>query len=226
MPIRIVSGADIESITLDINQRDFTEGSTHQLSAYAILKDGTGKQVAPETLTWSVEGFDGTIDETGKLTVHSLENTYTGTVKASYDGLETSLTLKFADLETVKLTIDSTTLWINDRALEMDVAPSIVNNRTIVPVTFIADALNAQVEWDGVLRTAYVAYNDSLVEIVIDAPELYVNGEVVALDTPAAIVNGRTMVPLSAVAGGLGLEVFYDAADRSITIIQPELNAE
>ena len=226
LPIRIVSGADIESITLDINQRDFTEGSTHQLSAYAILKDGTGKQVAPETLTWSVEGFDGTIDETGKLTVHSLENTYTGTVKASYDGLETSLTLKFADLETVKLTIDSTTLWINDRALEMDVAPSIVNNRTIVPVTFIADALNAQVEWDGVLRTAYVAYNDSLVEIVIDAPELYVNGEVVALDTPAAIVNGRTMVPLSAVAGGLGLEVFYDAADRSITIIQPELNAE
>ena len=61
---------------------------------------------------------------------------------------------------------------------------------------------------------------------MIDAPELYVNGEVVALDTPAAIVNGRTMVPLSAVAGGLGLEVFYDAADRSITIIQPELNAE
>jgi hypothetical protein len=99
-----------------------------------------------------------------------------------------------------------------------------VNSRTIVPITFIADALNAQVEWDGKLRTAYVAYNDSLVEIIIDATELYVNGEVVALDTPAVITNGRTMVPLSAVAGGLGLDVFYDAETRSVIIVQPELN--
>lgn len=224
LPIKIVGGDSVETITLDINHRDFADGSRHQLSAYAILKDGTGKPVDPKVLTWSLEGFDGTIDENGVLTIHTLERTYTGTVKASYDGVETSLELKFAELETVKLTLDSTTLWINDTPLEMDVAPSIVNSRTIVPITFIADALNAQVEWDGKLRTAYVAYNDSLVEIIIDATELYVNGEVVALDTPAVITNGRTMVPLSAVAGGLGLDVFYDAETRSVIIVQPEQN--
>ena len=226
LPIEIVGGDSVEAITLDINHRDFADGNMHRLSAYAILKDGTGKQIAPNVLTWNVEGFEGAIDENGILTVNSLENTYNGTVRASYDGVEASLQLKFADLETVKLTLDSTTLWINDTPLEMDVAPSIVNNRTIVPITFIADALNAQIEWDGKLRTAYVAYNDSLVEIIIDATELYVNGEVVALDTPAVITNGRTMVPLSAVAGGLGLDVFYDAETRSVIIIQPEVNAE
>ncbi|MBR0448504.1 MAG: copper amine oxidase N-terminal domain-containing protein [Peptococcaceae bacterium] len=46
----------------------------------------------------------------------------------------------------------------------------------------------------------------------------------VALDTPAVITNGRTMVPLSAVASGLGLDVFYDAENRSVIIVQPELN--
>lgn len=226
LPIQIVGGDDIESMTLDVNHFDFAQGSTHQLSAYAILKDGTGKSVDPKVLTWSVEGFDGTIDENGVLTIHSLENTYTGVVKASYDGFETALALKFADLNTLKLTLDSTTLWINDTPSEMDVAPSIVNNRTIVPISFIANALNALTDWDGDLNTAYVAYQDTLVEVIIGATELYVNGEVVALDAPAAIIDDRTMVPLRAVADGLGLEVFYDDTDRTITIIQPEVKAE
>jgi len=225
-PVAIVGGDSIDTMTLDIDQMDFANGSTHQLSAYAILKDGTGKSVSPNALSWTVEGFDGSIDENGVLTIHSLEQAYTGTVKASYDGFETTLALKFADLETIKLTLDSKTLWINDEPLEMDIAPSIVNNRTIVPISFIANALNCMVDWDGDLHTAYVAYDDTLVEIIISAPELYVNGEVVAIDTPAEIMEGRTMVPLRAVADGLGLEVYYDDVSREITIIQPESNVK
>ena len=225
-PVAIVGGDSIDTMTLDIDQMDFANGSTHQLSAYAILKDGTGKSVSPNALSWTVEGFDGSIDENGVLTIHSLEQAYTGTVKASYDGFETTLALKFADLETIKLTLDSKTLWINDEPLEMDIAPSIVNNRTIVPISFIANALNCMVDWDGDLHTAYVAYDDTLVEIIISAPELYVNGEVVAIDTPAEIMEGRTMVPLRAVADGLGLEVYYDDVAREITIIQPESNVK
>ena len=225
-PVAIVGGDSIDTMTLDIDQMDFANGSTHQLSAYAILKDGTGKPVSPNALNWTVEGFDGSIDENGVLTIHSLEQAYTGTVKASYDGFETALALKFADLETIKLTLDSKTLWINDKPLEMDIAPSIVNNRTIVPISFIANALNCMVDWDGDLHTAYVAYDDTLVEIIISAPELYVNGEVVAIDTPAEIMEGRTMVPLRAVADGLGLEVYYDDVSREITIIQPESNVK
>lgn len=225
LPISIIGGDGIDSMTLDIDQTDFADGSTHQLSAHAILKDGTGKDVSPKALKWSIEGFDGSIDENGVLTIRSLSNTYSGTVKASYDGFETSLALKFADLETIKLTVDSKTLLKNDVASEMDVAPSIVNSRTMVPVRFVAEALDAMVDWDEKLQTAYIAYGDTLVEIIIQAPELYVNGEVVAVDTPAQILNGRTMVPLRAVAEGLGLEVNYDDATRSITIIQPEPEA-
>ena len=44
--------------------------------------------------------------------------------------------------------------------------------------------------------------------------------------TPAEIMEGRTMVPLRAVADGLGLEVYYDDVAREITIIQPESNVK
>ncbi len=225
LPITIIGGDGIESMTLDIDNKDFADGSKHQLSAHVILHDGTGKDVSPKALTWSVEGFDGAIDENGVLTIHSLEHTYTGVVKASYDGFETTLALKFADLETIKLTLDSNILMINDKPLEMDVVPSIVNDRAMVPVRFVAEALNGMVDWDPKLETAYIAYGDNLVEIIIQAPELYVNGEAVAVDTPAQILNERTMMPLRAVAEGLGLEVDYDDATRTITLIQPEPTA-
>ena len=223
LPIHIVGGAGIHSMTLSLDHMDFAEGSKHQLSAYAILTDGTGKAVAPNVLHWSVEGFDGSIDENGVLTIHSLDETYQGVIKAQYDGFESVLALKFSDLNTVRLTLDSKTLWINDTPLEMDIAPSVINNRTIVPISFIVNALQGMVDWDQALHTAYVAHGDTLVEIIIDKPELYVNGEIVAIDTPATLIDGRTMVPLRAVADGLGLEVHYDDANRSITIIQPML---
>ena len=48
--------------------------------------------------------------------------------------------------------------------------------------------------------------------------QIYVNGEAVTIDTPAQIINDRTMMPLRAVVEGLGLAVSYDDATRTITI--------
>ena len=104
----------------------------------------------------------------------------------------------------------------------MDVAPSIVNGRTMVPVRFIAEAMDGLVDWNADLQTAYIALNGSMVEMPILSNVIYVNGETVAIDTPPQIVNGRTMIPLRAAAEGLGLHVNYDDATRTITITQPE----
>lgn len=58
------------------------DGSTHQLSAKATLKDGTKKDVNASALQWSVEGFDGTIDAAGKLTIGQLGDTKRGLCKS------------------------------------------------------------------------------------------------------------------------------------------------
>lgn len=64
----------------------------------------------------------------------------TRTVTATKDGIE------------VKLTIDNTTAYKNGEAITLDVPAKIVNGRTLVPVRFVSDCFDVQVEWDGVMR--------------------------------------------------------------------------
>ncbi len=57
----------------------------------------------------------------------------------------------------VTVTINSTTITINGVAQTMDVAPQIVDSRTLVPVRFISEAFACTVEWDGVNRIVYIS---------------------------------------------------------------------
>lgn len=57
--------------------------------------------------------------------------------------------------------------------------------------------------------------------MTIDSPTMQVNGEDVSIDengTAPVIVDGRTMVPIRAVAEALGGEVSWDAAARTVTV--------
>ncbi len=47
----------------------------------------------------------------------------------------------------VKLTIGEKTIYINGVPQEIDVAPVVIDDRTLVPVRFISEALGAKVEW-------------------------------------------------------------------------------
>lgn len=57
----------------------------------------------------------------------------------------------------VTVTINSTTITINGEAKTMDVAPQIVDSRTLVPVRFVSEAFNCTVEWDGLNRIVYIS---------------------------------------------------------------------
>ena len=220
LDVNIIGKEGLSALKLNIDQKNYADGSTHQLSAKATLTDGTTKDVHASALQWSLEGFDGIIDSNGKLTIGSLGDTKEGIVKASYDGFEATLKLKFVEDKKIQLTIDSKTLLKNGQTQAMDVAPTIVNDRTMVPVRFIAEAFDGTVDWDAENQTAYIVYNDNMVEIAIDADIIHVNGEAVTIDTPSQLLDGRTMIPLRAVAEGLGLSVSFDNATRTITITE------
>lgn len=221
LPVTVIGRDGLQDLTLAIDQKNYADGSTHQLRAEATLTDGSKKDVHASALQWSVEGFDGAIDANGKLTIGVLGDTKEGVVKASYDGFETALKLKFVEDEKIQLTVDSKTLLKNGEATQMDVAPTIVNDRTMVPVRFIAEALRGTVDWNNDTQTAYITYNNHLVEVPIQSAVIHVNGEAVTIDTPSQIIHDRTMIPLRAVAEGLGLDVSYDSATRTITLTQP-----
>ncbi|NLG32310.1 MAG: copper amine oxidase N-terminal domain-containing protein, partial [Syntrophomonadaceae bacterium] len=50
----------------------------------------------------------------------------------------------------------STTITVNGEAQTMDVAPEIVNNRTMLPARYVAEGLGYTVGWDPGTKTVLI----------------------------------------------------------------------
>jgi len=61
--------------------------------------------------------------------------------------------------DVIRLVIDSKTAYLNDEAYTLDVAPKIINGRTMLPIRFVAEGFNLGVAWDGATRTVTVIRN-------------------------------------------------------------------
>jgi hypothetical protein len=111
----------------------------------------------------------------------------------------------------IRLTIGSTTYVVDGETKEMDVAPEIVGDRTMVPLRFVAEALGAEVGWNPDTRTAGVELDGANIFVTI--------GELgPGMDVPAMISNSRTMVPLRFVTESLGCLVDWNAEARTVDI--------
>jgi hypothetical protein len=60
------------------------------------------------------------------------------------------------DNTTISLKIDDNTAYINNESVELDVPAKIKNSRTLVPVRFIAESLNADVKWNDEGRAVLI----------------------------------------------------------------------
>ena len=126
----------------------------------------------------------------------------------------------------VKLTIGSSIAYINGEAQTLDSAPINRNNRTMLPVRFLANAFgvsNDGIKWDAATRTATLTNSEVTIVVTIDAPEMTVNGEKVALDSPAIIENNRTYLPVRAIANALGVaneNITWDSATNTATLVK------
>ncbi len=56
------------------------------------------------------------------------------------------------------LTLNSTKAMVDGQSIALDVAPTVVSGRTLVPLRFVSEYLNAMVDWDATARTATVRY--------------------------------------------------------------------
>ncbi|MBP3362050.1 MAG: hypothetical protein J6N52_14460 [Clostridia bacterium] len=99
-----------------------------------------------------------------------------------------------------------------------DVAPKIVNDRTMLPARFVAENLGAAVKWDNDARTVTVTKDDITIIITIDSQTSLVNGAAVVLDSPAFIENDRTYTPLRFIAEKLGAAVAWQPETQKVII--------
>lgn len=98
------------------------------------------------------------------------------------------------------------------------VVPVVKNDRTLVPVRMISASFGADVSWDGDTKTVTIEKADKKIELVIGKGSYSVNGEEKTLEAAPEIIEGRTFVPLRAIAEALGKIVYYNDDEKLIVI--------
>lgn|GEM_PF-6040744 len=131
----------------------------------------------------------------------------------------------------VTFQIGSRIYTVDGERFEMDVAPRIDPNsrRTLLPVRYAAQALNASVFWNEEGERISVAHNETgrvldlaIGEAVMTVADSAEEIQQVTLDqAPVVDPPGRTMLPIRAVAEALYGKVSFDPDTQRITIVRP-----
>ena len=110
------------------------------------------------------------------------------------------------------------TIEIDGKIVGSDVAPVSENGRTLVPVNTISQNLGWDITWDAQTRQATVSSTANTVVLTVGSANYTVNNAARTLDVPARVIDGRTMIPINAVATAMGANVTYDAAARKVIV--------
>ena len=112
----------------------------------------------------------------------------------------------------VKVTLNGVEVQFGDQQ------PIIENDRTLVPLRAIFEALGATVSWNEVNQSVTSYKGFTTVTMQIGSNIMTRNGVEIELDVPARLVNDRTMVPVRAVAESFGVDVRWDEDNQTVIL--------
>ena len=110
----------------------------------------------------------------------------------------------------ISVKVDNSTVAFPDQK------PTVQNNRTLVPIRFIAEALGYKVEWNSKDNTAVI--DNGRIKLYIGTDQAVIDGKKTKLDTKSVVMNERTMVPLRVVAETLGCTVDWAAETQTVLV--------
>ena len=116
----------------------------------------------------------------------------------------------------VVLTIDSAEADMDGVKKALDAPAYIANDRTMVPLRFIAEAFDADVSYDNGVVT--IVKDKNVFETTIGTRKYTLNGVEKEMDTESVILNDRTMVPVRVIVEAFGMNVDWNGEKREVTI--------
>ena len=118
----------------------------------------------------------------------------------------------------VVMAIDEVASNVFGKVIYNDVSPVIVNDRTMIPIRFIAEALGLNVSWNETAQTVSLKGDVIEIEMGIDSNYAKVNGTEKVLDVAPFIENNRTYLPVRFISENLGAKVEWVPGNRSIIV--------
>ena len=117
------------------------------------------------------------------------------------------------------------TVKVNDTVIRFpDQNPIIQNERTMVPIRFVAEALGYDVDWNEKDNTAVI--DDGKIILYIGTNKAKINGKSKTLDVASTVVRDRTMVPLRVIAETLDCSVDWIGETKTVLINQKKNGRE
>ncbi len=98
-----------------------------------------------------------------------------------------------------------------------NVCPIIIDGRTLVPIRFIAESLEAGVSWNDETSTATISQGSNEIRLRVDSTSYYINEEKFSMEVAPRLLHDRVFIPLRVVAEALEKELIWD--DRGLIII-------
>ena len=137
--------------------------------------------------------------------------------------LSSILPPSIAKADTV-FTIGSKQYIQNGETITMDAAPQIVNERTLVPVRYLAESCGADVTWDEKTKRVTLTKGETRILMTIGNRKLLVNEKTIQMDVDPVIIKDRTMLPARWVAENLSWQVAWDETKRTVAIYPQQIS--
>lgn len=109
------------------------------------------------------------------------------------------------------------TVKVNGKTIRFpDQSTVVQNERTLVPVRFVAEALGYDVIWNQADNS--VVIDDGKIVLYIGKKTAKINGKSVTLDVASTVIHNRTMVPLRVVAETLNCSVDWISETKTVLV--------
>ena len=118
----------------------------------------------------------------------------------------------------ITLKIGENHMNVGGKTVNLDVPATIINDRTMVPLRALFEAIDASVNYDNETRTIFIRKDDTIIVMQVGQAAMFINGTKKEIDAPSVIVNDRTLVPLRAISESLGRQVDYDSKTKTVTV--------
>lgn len=214
-----INVADLSAYTkfnIDTKNKIIKRGMTLSLDSKGEYK-GRKIKISPRVINYSFEDMTASVDP-NTFNINIQDYGRNPKIIAKLGDKTSTLSLYDENTKLIKMKINDVNYSINGESKKMDAKPFIKNDRTLVPLRFIVEAIGGEVNWDNDNRLVTVNSKGKTIELPIDSKTIKIDGNDVNIDQAAIIKGDRTFVPIRFIAENLDMVVNYINDTREIEI--------
>ncbi len=123
-------------------------------------------------------------------------------------------------LKSLSFQLGEIKILVNGNRIYPDCPPVIYQDRTLVPIRAIAEAMGYEVSWSEENQLVMLDNGESRLYFQIDNDVAVANQQSITLDVPPMTIEDRTFLPLRAVAEAMNARVDWDGNNNMVKIWQ------